>query len=68
MDFGGFCSGIGFDCASRAEMSAVLSLDVSPSRIIFANPCKIASHLQYARDQGVKLMTFDSKQELLKVC
>ena len=37
--------GTGFDCASKAEMRQVLDLGVSPDRIIYAHPCKPASHL-----------------------
>ena len=32
--------GAGFDCASTAEVAAVLALGVEPDRIVFANPCK----------------------------
>lgn len=59
--------GTGFDCASKGEIEMVLSLGVSPDRIIFANPCKPASHIQYARHVGVKMMTFDNAAELSKV-
>ncbi|KAL0360481.1 UNVERIFIED_CONTAM: Ornithine decarboxylase [Sesamum radiatum] len=33
--------GSNFDCASRAEIEAVLSLGVSPNCVIFANPCVV---------------------------
>jgi ornithine decarboxylase len=45
----------------------VLGLGVAPSRIIFANPCKATSHIQYAARCGVQLLTFDSEEELTKV-
>lgn len=32
--------GAGFDCASKQEIEQVLSIGVSPKRIIFANPTK----------------------------
>ncbi len=32
--------GAGFDCASTAEVAAVMALGVEPDRIVFANPCK----------------------------
>lgn len=38
--------GVNFDCASREEIALVLSLGVEPSRIIYANPCKMRSHLR----------------------
>ncbi|XVF35895.1 hypothetical protein REPUB_Repub19eG0011000 [Reevesia pubescens] len=59
--------GSGFDCASKAEIESVLSLGVSPGRIIFANPCKAESHIKYAATVGVNLTTFDSKEELEKI-
>ncbi|CAJ0582193.1 unnamed protein product, partial [Mesorhabditis spiculigera] len=40
--------GVNFDCASRGEIEQVLSLGVSPDRIIFANPAKPASDIQRA--------------------
>ncbi|XP_021285045.1 ornithine decarboxylase-like [Herrania umbratica] len=59
--------GSNFDCASRAEIEAVLALGVSPDRIVFANPCKAESHIKYAASVGVNLTTFDSKDELEKI-
>lgn len=59
--------GANFDCASKGEIDQVLALGVEPSRIIFANPCKTASHIRHAESRGVKLMTFDNDQELTKV-
>ena len=38
--------GVGFDCASKNEIRSVLDLGVNPSSIIYANPCKQASHLK----------------------
>ncbi|KAL6986791.1 Orn Lys Arg decarboxylase class-II [Sarracenia purpurea var. burkii] len=42
--------GASFNCASRAEIQTVLSLVVSPDRIIFAYPCKAETHIKYAVD------------------
>lgn len=58
---------LGFDCASKNEIQKVLELGVHPSRIIFANPCKQRSHLKYAAQNDVALMTFDNEAELIKV-
>lgn len=58
--------GTGFDCASAAEIKAVMSLGVDPSRIIYANPCKEPSHIRYAAKVGVKQMVFDNRDELIK--
>ncbi|XP_071807591.1 ornithine decarboxylase-like [Asterias amurensis] len=56
-----------FDCASKSEIQMVLNLGVAPSRIIFANPCKQRSHLKFAAQKGVDLMTFDNEEELHKI-
>jgi len=58
--------GTGFDCASKAEIEQVLNMGVDPARIIYAQPCKIKSHLRYAAQKGVKQMTFDNSDELYK--
>jgi len=59
--------GTGFDCASRAEIKKVLDMGVSESRIIYANPCKQTSHIKFASQKGVEMMTFDNEDELFKV-
>ncbi|KAL5212531.1 hypothetical protein ABZP36_023378 [Zizania latifolia] len=59
--------GAGFDCASRAEMDAVLALGVAADRVIYANPCKLESHLVHAASVGVDLTTFDSEEEVAKI-
>jgi ornithine decarboxylase len=59
--------GIGFDCASFGEIEQVLGLGVSPSRIIYANPCKAPSFVRRAAKQGVNLTTFDNLDELEKI-
>ncbi|XP_045127465.1 ornithine decarboxylase-like [Portunus trituberculatus] len=59
--------GIGFDCASKTEIQKILELGVDQSRIIYANPCKPASHLRLAAKLQVPLMTFDNETELHKI-
>lgn len=59
--------GTGFDCASQAEIEQVLKLGVDPARIIYAQPCKTKSYIRYAAKVGVKQMTFDNADELLKI-
>jgi len=59
--------GVNFDCASSAEISQVLGSNVSASRIIYANPTKMKSHIKFAKASGVELMTFDNADELKKV-
>ena len=59
--------GCGFDCASKAEIQMLLDLNCAPERLIYANPCKQASHLRFAAEHNVRLMTFDNKEELFKI-
>lgn len=59
--------GTGFDCASRAEFQQVIEAGVSPDCIIYANPCKQASHLRAAASSNVRLITFDNADELDKL-
>ncbi|KAF7107323.1 hypothetical protein CFC21_107964 [Triticum aestivum] len=60
--------GSGFDCASRAEIEAVLALGVvGPASIVYANPCKPEAHLRYAAEVGVNLATYDTEDEVAKV-
>jgi len=59
--------GLGFDCASKAEIDCVLDAGVQPSNIIYANPCKSKPYIQYADKTGVNLMTFDNEEELHKI-
>uniref|UniRef100_A0A0D9YSC8 ornithine decarboxylase n=1 Tax=Oryza glumipatula TaxID=40148 RepID=A0A0D9YSC8_9ORYZ len=59
--------GAGFDCASRAEMEAVLALGVAADRVVYVNLCKLEPHLEYAAGVGVDLTTFDSEEEVGKI-
>jgi ornithine decarboxylase len=59
--------GAGFDCASKNEIQSILDLGVSPDRIIYANPCKQASYIKYAYQNGVNTTTFDNDNELYKI-
>jgi ornithine decarboxylase len=59
--------GFGFDCASIKEIEQVLNLDVDPTKIVFAHPRKPSQAIVFAKRHGVKLMTFDSEEELLKM-
>ena len=60
-------AGLGFDCASKAEIEHALSLGTHPDNLIYANPCKQASMLRYARKVGVRRMTADNVEELYKI-
>ena len=59
--------GCNFDCASKNEMANVLAIVENPDRIIFANPCKVSSHLKYACENKIAMMTFDCVEELEKI-
>jgi len=59
--------GAGFDCASREEIQLVKSFDCPPHKIIYANPCKPASHIRFACKEGVRMVTFDNEDELIKI-
>ncbi|CAB0007864.1 unnamed protein product, partial [Nesidiocoris tenuis] len=52
---------------SQVEIARVLSVGVSPDRIIFANPVKQQNHIRFAAKVGVDLMTFDNSAELYKI-
>ncbi|XP_050533773.1 ornithine decarboxylase-like isoform X2 [Daktulosphaira vitifoliae] len=57
----------GFDCFTEGEIKKVLDLGVNPSRIIFANPTKILSHVKFAKNKSVNLTVFDNEMELDKM-
>ena len=59
--------GVNFDCASKLEIETILKLGVDPSRIIYANPCKVSSFIRFARDKNVLKSTFDNVEELYKI-
>lgn len=58
---------INFDCASENEIKTIIEITQDPTRIIFANPCKMSSQIRYARANDVDLMTFDCEEELYKI-
>lgn len=59
--------GVGFDVASKEEISMVADFNVPRNMIIFANPVKESSHISYAESENVKMMTFDNEDELRKI-
>jgi len=59
--------GVNFDCASKQEIQQILGSGIAANRIIYANPTKMKSHINYAKGVGVDLMTFDNTFELEKV-
>lgn len=59
--------GTGFDCASIDELNQILKMGVNQNRIIYSHTVKQASHLKFAADNGVEMITFDSEAELIKI-
>ena len=59
--------GVGFDVASKTEISIVSDFGVDPDKIIFANPVKEINSITFAQAEGIKKMTFDSEDELKKI-
>jgi ornithine decarboxylase len=60
--------GVDFDCATSAEMDLVVNkLGHNPGKVIYSNPCKLPSHIRYARDTGVKLTIVDNLDEVTKI-
>lgn len=42
-------------------------MGVATDKIVFAQTVKPVSHINYAKERNVPLMTFDNEEELLKV-
>jgi ornithine decarboxylase len=59
--------GCGFDAASEEEMRFAFKAGADVDKIVFANPVKGRSCIEYARKHGVGLTTFDSAAELEKL-
>jgi len=59
--------GSSFDVASVGEINKLLSLNVTPDRMIFANPIKREKDIAYAYDIGLNLFAADSPMELEKI-
>ena len=59
--------GVNFDAASQSEIRSVIDITKDPTRIIFANPCKMTSQIKYARSNDVDTLVFDNEEELYKI-
>jgi ornithine decarboxylase len=59
--------GVGFDVASKVEISMVREFNVDPKKIIFANPVKEINHITFAQSEGINKMTFDNIDEIKKI-
>ncbi len=58
---------IGFEIASEGELIIMEALGVPPSKIITSNPIKSIKFLKMANEYGIKLMAFDSRDEVDKI-
>jgi ornithine decarboxylase len=59
--------GIGFDCSSKNEIKRLIKLNVPGERILYANPIKQTSDIEYACRVGVRGLVFDNEYELVKI-
>lgn len=59
--------GANFDCASPAEINAVIKNGIQPSRIIYAHPCKKIGDLKFAHQMKVPYTVFDNMGEVHKI-
>jgi ornithine decarboxylase len=59
--------GVGFDVASKNEINLVKDYVNDIDKIIYANPYKESSSIQYARSIDVDTTVFDSEDELYKI-
>jgi len=59
--------GVGFDVASKNEINLVKDYVNDISHVIYANPYKESSSIQYARSMDVDMTVFDSEYELYKI-
>lgn len=59
--------GVGFDVASKNEINLVKDYVQDIENVIYANPYKESSSIQYARSMDVDTTVFDSEYELYKI-
>lgn len=59
--------GVKFEIASKAELDALLNMNIPAQDIFYSNPVKSRRYLQHAADLGVEWYVIDSPEELEKV-
>jgi diaminopimelate decarboxylase len=59
--------GVGFDAASKGEIKQLLDLGIHPEKIVYSNPIKEEGDLVYAYENGLRVTTADSIEELHKI-
>ncbi|MDK2896104.1 MAG: ornithine decarboxylase [Candidatus Atribacteria bacterium] len=60
-------AGASFDVASHYEIELAYQEGVPPRKMVFANTIKRKRGLRRAKELGVKLMTYDNREELKKI-
>lgn len=59
--------GCSFDCATMEELQRAFKVGAAPDDVFFSQPCKLRTHLRFARARRVNLMSFADASELRKV-
>ncbi len=59
--------GSSFDVASKEEIRMCLEAGAEPERLLYANPVKARSHIEFAYENNVRTFTYDSKLEVEKM-
>lgn len=59
--------GVNFDCSNKREIATMIDMGTTPERILYAQTVKNCSHLDYAENVEVNIMTFDAPEELEKI-
>ena len=49
---------------ASSRLTLHLTAGAPSTSLVYANPCKMASHLRFARQQDVRRMTFDNEVDL----
>ncbi|AEG60417.1 type III PLP-dependent enzyme [Desulforamulus ruminis] len=56
-----------FDVASEGEITSLVSMGISPDRMVYANPVKTYKGLETAGKTGVRDFTLDSESEIYRI-
>ncbi len=59
---------MGFEISSEGELEVLSKLKVDPKKIISSNPIKSSKFLKMAASYGVKYFSYDSREEIDKLC
>ncbi len=59
---------VGFEISSEGELEVLSKLRVNPKKIISSNPVKSSKFLKMAASYGIKCFSYDSPEEVDKLC